>query len=68
VDLPELGREPRLGRTLSSLEQLELDAIVAALRDADANKTQAAAALGLSRSTLYRKIRQYGIDPDRELL
>ena len=57
-----------MGRTLGNLESLERDAIVRALRDADANKTQAALALGMSRSTLYRKIAYYGIDPDRVVL
>ena len=36
-------------------------AIVAALHDNNGNRVAAAAALGLARSTLYRKIRQYGI-------
>lgn len=46
---------------LRAVDQVERDAIVGALRDAGGNRKAAAAALGLARSTLYRKIRQYGI-------
>jgi sigma-54 dependent transcriptional regulator, acetoin dehydrogenase operon transcriptional activator AcoR len=48
-------------RTLRPVDEIERDAIVAALREAGGNRVAAAAALGLARSTLYRKIRQYGI-------
>jgi DNA-binding NtrC family response regulator len=68
LDLAELGSGRPLGRTLGNLEALERDAIVRALRDADANKTRAAQELGMSRSTLYRKIAYYGIDPERVVL
>ena len=37
------------------------DRIVAALREAHGNRKAAATALGIARSTLYRKIRQYGV-------
>jgi transcriptional regulator of acetoin/glycerol metabolism len=50
-------------RVLSPLESMERDAIVAALRDTDGNKVRAAQALGMSRATIYRKIRGYGIVP-----
>lgn len=46
---------------LRPVDEAERDAIVAALRDAGGNRKASAAALGLARSTLYRKIRQYGI-------
>jgi len=49
-------------RVLTPLESMERDAIVRALLDADGNKTTAARALGVSRATIYRKIREYGID------
>ena len=48
--------------TLRPVDEVERDAIVAALRDVGGNRKAAATALGLARSTLYRKIRQYGID------
>lgn len=47
--------------TLRPVDAAERDTIVTALRSAGGNKVAAAAALGLARSTLYRKIRQYGI-------
>ncbi|MET0187680.1 MAG: helix-turn-helix domain-containing protein [Pseudonocardia sediminis] len=47
--------------TLRPVDAVERDAIVDALREAGGNRSAAAAALGLGRSTLYRKIRQYGI-------
>ncbi len=49
-------------RPLTHLEQLEMTAIVTHLRETGGNKLEAAANLGISRSTLYRKIRAYGID------
>jgi transcriptional regulator of acetoin/glycerol metabolism len=48
-------------RALRPVDEIERDAIVVALREAGGNRVAAAAALGLARSTLYRKIRQYGI-------
>ncbi len=50
------------GRVLNPLESIERDAIVRGLLDADGNKKEAARALGMSRATIYRKIREYGID------
>jgi len=59
-DLPESCQSaPR--STLRPVDQAERDAIVVALRDTGGNRTAAATALGVARSTLYRKIAQYGI-------
>jgi transcriptional regulator of acetoin/glycerol metabolism len=49
-------------RVLTPLESMERDAIVRSLQDTDTDKKQAAEALGMSRATIYRKIRKYGID------
>ncbi|WP_448613383.1 sigma-54-dependent Fis family transcriptional regulator [Modestobacter sp. URMC 112] len=46
---------------LRPVDEAERDAIVTALRSAGGNKVAAASALGLARSTLYRKIWHYGI-------
>jgi hypothetical protein len=54
-------------RTLSRLEQLERDEILRCLTRPGTTAVQAAAELGLSRATLYRKIAQYGLRvPGRE--
>jgi transcriptional regulator of acetoin/glycerol metabolism len=65
ADLSPAVRGGARRRMLSTLEQVEVDAIVAALDDAGGNKLDAAAALGISRSTLYRKLHAYGLDLDR---
>jgi DNA-binding NtrC family response regulator len=49
------------GRTLQEIEKA---AIVAELRRFKGNKKEAAAALGVSRSTIHRKIDEYAIDAD----
>ncbi|HEY6422794.1 MAG TPA: helix-turn-helix domain-containing protein [Pseudonocardiaceae bacterium] len=49
-------------RVLSPLESIERDAVVEALIDAAGNRAQAARHLGMSRATIYRKIRYYGIN------
>ncbi|OGR03922.1 MAG: sigma-54-dependent Fis family transcriptional regulator [Deltaproteobacteria bacterium RIFOXYD12_FULL_50_9] len=41
----------------------ELDRIMRTLKLVDGNKAKAARLLGIDRSTLYRKLRQYDIDP-----
>ena len=46
----------------SPLSEAERDAIERALRAAEGNKSKAAAMLRISRTRLYRKIREYGLD------
>ncbi len=48
-------------RQLTPLENLERDAIVASLVANHGNKERAAREVGMSRATIYRKIRDYGI-------
>lgn len=48
-------------RRLSRIETLERDEIVRCLAEPGVTVTQAAAVLGMSRATIYRKISQYGI-------
>lgn len=60
VDLPETYQNP-LRRRLSPIEQAERDAIANALRVAGGNKKEAAQRLGISRTTLYKALRSYGL-------
>ena len=54
----ESAPEPPAAR---SLRDLERDGIVAALNATGGNKAQAAAILEIDRSTLYKKLKEYGI-------
>nr|WP_255426983.1 helix-turn-helix domain-containing protein [Pseudonocardia sp. C8] len=47
--------------SLRRVDEIERDAIIAALREHEGNRKAAASALGVARSTLYRKIHLYGI-------
>ena len=59
-DLPSEMRATRR-RLLSPLQAIECDAILDALAQAGGNKAEAARSLGMSRATIYRKIRGFGI-------
>ena len=63
IEVRDLPPETRATsrRVLSPLEAIECDAIVDALLDTGGNKAEAARQLGMSRATIYRKIRDYGI-------
>ena len=66
VEVRDLPPEVRASRrhVLSPLEAIECDAIIDALAQAHGNKAEAARSLGMSRATIYRKIRGFGIsDP-----
>ncbi|NUP15761.1 MAG: regulator [Streptomyces sp.] len=58
-ELPDPVREGPAGRSLSPMELAERAAIMEALRRHGGNKARAAAALGIARATLYRKLREY---------
>ena len=63
IEVDDLPPEARTSghRVLTPIEALERDAIVQALLDNDQRPASAASALGMSRATIYRKFRQYGI-------
>lgn len=59
AELPDPVREGPSTRPLSPMEQAERAAILEALRRHGGNKARTAAALGIARATLYRKLRGY---------
>jgi DNA-binding NtrC family response regulator len=58
---PAGSREEAVGLR-GEIERREAEAVRRALESADGNVTQAAAALGIDRTNLHRKIRKYGIE------
>src|SRR5690606_33225584 len=48
---------------VATMDQLESKAIENAIMQFRGNLTEAAKALGIGRATLYRKVKQYQIDP-----
>lgn len=58
-----LGGDPR--RSVATINQLEATAIENAISAFKGNLTEAAKALGIGRATLYRKVKQYNIDPSQ---
>ncbi|MGV9711585.1 sigma-54-dependent Fis family transcriptional regulator [Gordonia sp. NPDC003424] len=60
ADLPGFCRSSS-ARTLTPLEVTERDAIIDALDECGGNRMRAATALGIARSSLYRKLHTYGI-------
>ena len=61
ADLPERYRSVTPTHPMAALDQAECAVIMRALREADGNKVKAARELGLSRTTLYARIRQLQI-------
>lgn len=64
-NLPENIRHPGTGITalqkaaVMTLEEMEREAIMRAIRDANGNKLLAARILGIGKTTLYRKVKSY---------
>jgi two-component system response regulator HydG len=59
--LAERGRTQPAGPAPGTLQSLERERIAEVLRDAGGNKKLAARRLGIHRSTLYAKLRRYGL-------
>lgn len=51
------------GKKVASMDEIESQAIISAINEYKGNLTEAAKALGIGRATLYRKVKQYNIDP-----
>lgn len=67
VDLPKKLRsrpvkEDRYESDIKPLKELEKEAIIKALRMASGNKQDAARLLGIGKTTLYEKLKKYGIE------
>ena len=62
ADLPVGYRGGARPRVPGALWQAERDAVIAVLRSCGGNKVHAARALGISRNTLYRRLRSLHID------
>ena len=64
----EVGREPEVTESIvvfrpgMTIEEMEREAIVAALEEVQGNRRKAAELLGIGERTLYRKIAKYGLD------
>lgn len=61
-DVPTDIRSSAPRRALTRFEQAEIHAMLDALAETGGNKREAAALLGIARSTLYRKLQNAGID------
>lgn len=59
AELPDSVREGPAARPLSPMEHAERATILETLHRHGGNKSRAAAALGIGRATLYRKLREY---------
>jgi len=55
------GNENSTESSVSLIKDIEKEAIIKALRTSGGNLTKAASELGLGRSTLYRKLKKYGL-------
>jgi two-component system NtrC family response regulator len=66
--LPDEIRNPPLAghngeaASIKSLDELERQHILSVLKQAGNNKTQAAKLLGIGAATLYRKLKEYGLE------
>jgi transcriptional regulator of acetoin/glycerol metabolism len=64
TDLPEDVRRAASGPRLTAMERAEVHLLQEALRETRGARGAAATMLGISRSTLYRKLKAYRIDPE----
>jgi len=53
-----------LGRGIVSIAEMEREAILATIRELKGDKMMAAKLLGIGKTTLYRKLKEYGVSDD----
>jgi DNA-binding NtrC family response regulator len=63
LDSASPARSDAVGPLRGTLRDVERRAILQALTDADGNRSRAARLLDIDRSTLRRKMKEYGIEP-----
>jgi len=56
-----IDRHPTIGKEPRSLEEAEKEAVLAALQAAGGNKSKTARLLGITRKTLHKKLKKYGV-------
>lgn len=59
ADLPARYGSGQTSRFLGEMERVERQTLMVALRDAEGNRNAAAERLGMSRATIYRKLKRY---------
>jgi two-component system response regulator HydG len=64
--VPEENQTETDGPAVTPLADLERDAILSAIRVLHGDKLQAARLLGIGKTTLYRKLKEYGIGDSQE--
>ncbi|MBI4617709.1 MAG: sigma-54-dependent Fis family transcriptional regulator [Planctomycetes bacterium] len=62
LDSLRAGHRPLKDLIATSVERVERHAILEALRQGGGNRSRAAQSLGISRGSLYNKMRKYGLD------
>lgn len=63
LQFPQPANNSADGQKVRTINELESLAIENAIHEFGGNLTEAAKALGIGRATLYRKVKQYNIDP-----
>lgn len=63
LKFPQGGQHASMDSKVQTINELESVAIQNAIYNFNGNLTEAAKALGIGRATLYRKVKQYNIDP-----
>ncbi len=63
LPFPGPGQRMDHNGKVQTINEMEAHAIENAIHEFNGNLTEAAKALGIGRATLYRKVKQYNIDP-----